>query len=116
MGDRPTVLEIRNQVRPVNRRLVRNSTEPSVADRSLWAELAVASFASVTGLYGDLEGDPETVLSDLLADLMHWCDARKNSGCLVQTIDFGFALKRARNHYRDESADKRQTPHTSLGP
>ncbi len=63
----------------------------------------MVSFAGATGLSGDLKTDPETVLGDLLADLMHWCDGQKASDCLVESIDFESALKRARDHYRAES-------------
>ena len=88
MGKRPAALKIRNQIRSVNRRLAKDNAEPRNADRSLWSELAVVSFAGVTGLSEDLQIDPETVLCDLLADLMHWCDVQKTNHSEVESIDF----------------------------
>jgi hypothetical protein len=43
----------------------------------------------------DLRVEPEVVLSDLLTDLMHWCD--------VQRIDFGHAVGRAHDNHSEES-------------
>jgi hypothetical protein len=70
--------------------------------------LAVLTFASVTGQSGDVEVDPETVLGDLLAGLMHWCDVQKTSASLVEPISFESALERAWNHYREEFEDAAQ--------
>jgi|NGEPerStandDraft_6_1074524.scaffolds.fasta_scaffold22605_5 hypothetical protein len=107
MEDRLTTLRIRNRIRSVNRRLAKNNVDPRSSDRSLWAALALVSFASVTGLGGDVQIDPETVLCDLLADLMHWCDVQKTNDCLIESIDFESALERARDHYSKECADER---------
>ena len=102
MEDLHTILKIRSRIQSVNRRLAKNDAGPRNADRSLWAELAVVSFANATGLSGDVESDPETVLGDLLADLMHWCDVQKTNYCLMESIDFKSALERARDLYTEE--------------
>lgn len=107
MEDRRTTLKIRNRIRSVNRRLAKNNAGPRSSDRSLWAGLALVSFASVTGLGGDVQSDPETVVCDLLADLMHWCDVQKTNDCRLESIDFESALERARDHYGKECADER---------
>jgi hypothetical protein len=39
--------------------------------------------------------DPETTIGDLLADLMHWCDA--------YGVDFNVALKRGQRRYEAET-------------
>jgi hypothetical protein len=108
MEDRPATLKIRNRIRNVNRRLAKNHAAPRNADRALWGALAVVSFASVTGLRRDVQIDPETVLCDLLADLMHWSDLQKSSGCIVELLDFESALERARDHYSAECVDERE--------
>jgi hypothetical protein len=108
MEDRPTIREIRNRIRSVNRRLDKTHADPRNADRALWGALAVVSFASVTGLSGDVQIDPETVLGDLLAGLMHWCDVQKTNECRIESIDFESALRRARNHYKEDLVDERE--------
>ena len=108
MKSRPTTLGTRGRIRSVNRRLAKNNAGPRNADRSSWGELAVVSFASVTGLSGDVELDPETVLCDLLADLMHWCDAPKAKGSRAQPVDFESALQLAREHYAQELVGERK--------
>jgi hypothetical protein len=102
MKDRPTTLTIRNRIRRANRILAKRNTGPSNSDRALRGELAAVSFPSVTGLNSDIRVDPETVLTDLLADLMHWCDAETNRSSNPESINFESALKRARKHYRSE--------------
>ena len=121
MDYRHTILKIRSRIRSANLRLAKNSAAPRNTDRSLWGSLAVFSFASVTGLNGDVQTDPETVLADLLADLMHWCDVQKADKCLVESIDFESALRRARHHYSNERAEERgqegpMTPHSTIVP
>ncbi len=108
MEDRRTMLKIRRRIQRINRRLAENSADPRNADRSSWGELAVVSFASVTGLSPDVQLDPETVLCDLLVDLMHWCDVPKAKDSLVESVDFESALQRAREHYSQECADERE--------
>jgi hypothetical protein len=70
--------------------------------------LAVVSFASVTGMSADVQIDPETVLGDLLAGLMHWCDVQKTNPRRIEPVDFESALERARNHYNEETAYERE--------
>ncbi len=106
MEDRPTTLKMRNRIRNVNRRLSKTNADPRNADRALWGTLAVVSFASVTGLSGDVQIDPETVLCDLLADLMHWCDVQETNYCVRGSVDFESALERARGHYSKECAEE----------
>jgi hypothetical protein len=101
-----TVRKLRDRIRRVNRRLDETHADPRNADRALWGALAAVTFASVTGQIEYVETDPETVLGDLLADLMHWCDAQKSNVLREQSIDFESALARARNHYREECADE----------
>ena len=79
---------------------------PCNADRSLWGGLSLLRLAEVSGLERDLEGDPQTVLADLLADLMHWCDMQQGEHCPGHGIDFESALQRARRHYTQERADE----------
>jgi len=43
--------------------------EPDNQERADWAKRALITFAADTGL--DMEEEPETAISDLLADLMH---------------------------------------------
>jgi hypothetical protein len=54
---------------------------------------------------GDLNADPETVITDLLADLMHWCNAR-NIRPRVR-VAFDRALRRACAHYGKEINERR---------
>lgn len=57
--------------------------------RADWAAGAVRTFQAITG------ADEEDALSDLLADLMHWTDRRRD--------DFEVALRRARDHDHAET-------------
>jgi hypothetical protein len=59
-------------------------------DRATWAGAAIAAFQQAN------RTDDEDVLSDLLADLMHWADRQK--------YDFEAALFRAKSHYVEETA------------
>ena len=59
------------------------------ADRARWAAAALAEFRRQTG------ADLEDAVSDLLADLMHWCDRHGQT--------FGDELRRARGHYEEET-------------
>ena len=90
-----------------NTRVRGNNDWPRNTDRSGWADIAVAKFAKATGMREDLASDLGTVLVDLLADLMHWCDSRKSHSHLVEeTVDFEAALARARDHYKEEFANE----------
>lgn len=75
---------------------------PSNADRCLWGELALHSFAGVSGAKRELAQDPETVLADLLADLMHWCEMQGDLHRRDHPVDFESALRRARCHHAEE--------------
>jgi len=59
--------------------------------RAAWGGRAIAAFEKATGV------DREDALSDLLADLFHWCD--RNG------VDFEHELARARGHYDEETLD-----------
>jgi len=108
MANQLTARKITNRIRCVNRRLAETRADPRNADRALWGALAVVTFARVTGQSEDVQTDPETVLGDLLADLMHWCDAQKTNGSLEESIDFESALERAHDHYNEECLDERE--------
>ncbi len=72
--------------------------EPSNDDRALWAETALLAFAQRTGLAKEIVGDKEDrffIISDLLADLAHWCDRNE--------VDLPSALIHAAEHYRAET-------------
>lgn len=84
-----------------------NTTTTTVADldlppdperhndnRAAWAATALNAFADVT-MMNTAGEDGETILGDLLADLMHWCD--RNG------VDFNDMLERARDHYEEET-------------
>jgi hypothetical protein len=58
--------------------------------RSTWAAHALYAFMDATGT------DLQEALSDLLADLMHWCDRNSNAS-------FDDALARGRFHYNEET-------------
>ena len=59
-------------------------------ERSTWAESIILTFMDLT------RTDRGDALSDLLCDLMHWCDRNGQ--------DFEAELRRGRMHYRDETA------------
>lgn len=96
--------KVRARARRLYRRLSENLLDPCNADCALWGQLAVLAFADVTGNSQEVQIDPETVLGDLLAGLMHWCDTQQTSTNRVESIDFESALERARNHYNEECA------------
>jgi hypothetical protein len=105
------------KVRRANRRLNQAHEDPCNADRALRGAFALACFASVTGQREEVAVDPETVLGDLLADLMHWCDVQKTKGSIEESIDFESALERARNHHKEEYDCEKGTPiMRSIGP
>ena len=62
-------------------------------ERADWAASALEAFQSVTGT------EPETALTDLLCDLMHWCDRNVLEG----HDSFDGALTSALRHYRAET-------------
>jgi len=67
-------------------------------ERASWAEIALLAFGQKTGLLkeriGDTE-DPFFIISDLLADLAHWCDRHQ--------VDLPSALTHAAQHYLAET-------------
>lgn len=63
--------------------------------RAQWAAGALSKFQSLTGI------DDDTVLYDLLADLMHWCDRH--------AVIFNDELDRARAHYDAETTPEHST-------
>lgn len=71
---------------------------PNNNDRALWAEAALLAFAQRTGLAKEIVGDKEDaffIISDLLADLAHWCDRHE--------VDLPAALTHAAQHYGAET-------------
>ena len=65
------------------------------AHRALWAAAALAELRRQTG------ADLEDAVSDLLADLMHWCDRFGQA--------FPEELRRARYHYAEETKASPET-------
>ena len=65
------------------------------AHRAVWARRALAAFQEETGLT-DADG-LDTVLTDLLCDLVHLCGQ--------EGIEFERVLLRARTHYDAETRD-----------
>jgi hypothetical protein len=65
------------------------------AHRALGAAAALAEFQRQTG------ADLEDAVSDLLADLMHWCDRFGQ--------EFPKELRRALDHYEEETAARSET-------
>lgn len=63
-------------------------------DRAVWANTAVNAFADITRMRTAGEDD-RTILHDLLANLMHWCDRRD--------VDFDDVLADARDSYAEET-------------
>lgn len=106
MIGRGEIDRIRAQIRRVSHRLNKTGTDPSNAYWALWGALAVALFASVTSRSDEMHVDPETVLSDLLADLMHWCDVQRPDSEPQGAIGFDAALERARDYYNEEVSDE----------
>jgi hypothetical protein len=105
MAGRGEINKIKARIRRLNHRLVETGADPSNADRALLGAFAVAQFAGVTGRAEDIYADPETVLGDLLADLMHWCDVQRSSSEPQEAIGFDSALEQARDYYNEELGD-----------
>lgn len=61
-------------------------------DRSGWAEVAIKAFMKETGT------DAEDAVSDLLADLAHYCDRHG--------LELGHELCRAMSHYGEETLNE----------
>jgi len=86
----------------MSRRLAKENAPTGNADRALWGGFALSTFARISGSEQDLHTEPETVLTDLLADLMHWCDNGGILGSKIGSIDFDSALGQARIHHCQE--------------
>lgn len=76
-------------------------SEPTNMHRASWAGEVLVKFAEMTSTRGsaqELHADPDSVVTDLLCDLMHWCRFNK--------LDFAAALRSAFNtHYSAEATD-----------
>jgi len=66
-------------------------------DRSKWAQAAIQTFVDITGLDTEADGF-DTTLSDLLADIAHFCDRND--------LSFHDLLDRAQRHYQAETDGK----------
>lgn len=69
--------------------------------RASWAYSALLTFAQTTGSGSDLMGTAEEralVVTDLLADLAHWCDRND--------VDLQLVIQRATDHYQTETASE----------
>jgi hypothetical protein len=66
-------------------------TAPTNQARTKWAGTALDAYRRETGC------DTEDSLTDLLADLMHWCDR--------SDVDFAATLHGARGHYDVERTE-----------
>jgi hypothetical protein len=73
-------------------------TETTNKDRAEWGGMALLEYAIAKGSNGGLYDPPETVLTDLLCDLMHYAELKE--------IDFAACLERARMHYDAEKAEE----------
>lgn len=70
-------------------------------ERASWADVALVAFSQRTGAVSDWMGtdkERSLVVTDLLADLAHWCD-RNN-------VDMQAAIQRATNHYQTETGSE----------
>jgi hypothetical protein len=71
---------------------------PTNDERASWAEIALLAFGQRTGLLKERIGDNEDlffIISDLLADLAHWCDRHH--------VDLSTAITHAAQHYDAET-------------
>lgn len=71
--------------------------DPSNEQRSEWAQTALDAFARTTDM--DTAGeDDDTILGDLLTDLMHWCD--------YNNVDFEAKLANSIGMYEEELVEE----------
>lgn len=70
-------------------------------NRANWAQTALEAFAEEVGQ--DMETEVESVIGDLLGDLMHFC--KQTSLTREVPIDFDECLRLARTYFADESKD-----------
>lgn len=75
-------------------------------DRATWAEEALLKFGRETGQ--DLRIEPDELVSDFIADLMHWCD--RNG------VDFEDMVRRGKGHYEEETAEEQVDEATHAAP
>lgn len=75
-------------------------TEPTNTNRAQWALTAIKAFREET------KTDDCDALSDLLCNLMHLCEYRKNWG--RDGWDFDAMLERARSNFAEEIAEERE--------
>jgi hypothetical protein len=83
---------------PISKDAPADDDGPTNEDRAQWAEVALLAFGRRTGTVKDHVGDnedPFLILSDLLADLAHWCDRHG--------VDLPAALVHATRHYHTET-------------
>jgi len=76
-------------------------------ERASWAEVGLLAYGQRTGTVGEKVGDdedPSLIVTDLLADIAHWCD-RNN-------VDLQSALESATKYYQTETGEKGR----QLGP
>lgn len=70
-------------------------------ERASWAEVGLLAFGQRTGMAHEAVGDDEDpflIVSDLLADLAHWCD--RNG------VDMQAAIRHATKHYQTETGSQ----------
>ena len=80
----------------INRPIVKSN--PTNEQRAAWAEEALLAFGRRIGVAVENQGDSEAALllvSDLLADLAHWCD--------LHNVSFASALTKATGYYQAET-------------
>jgi hypothetical protein len=71
---------------------------PTNRNRADWASIAIDAYASAVNAADE---EPELNVSDLLCDLMHYCN--------VEQIDWHRCVARAQDHYREEVAENLQS-------
>lgn len=76
----------------------KSSGYPTNRDKAAFARVALRAYATRTGLAEHFPSDHETVISDLLADLMHYCT--------IHDLSFNDLLSRADRHYSEEWAEE----------
>ncbi len=69
--------------------------------RASWAEAAILAFGQRTGAIAKAIGDreePFLIVTDLLADLAHWCDRNE--------VDLQATIRDASRHYQTETGSQ----------
>jgi hypothetical protein len=70
---------------------------PTNRERADWANIALDVFADETGMQDE---DREIQLSDMICNLMHFCD--------VEQSHWELCVAQAQDHYREEVRDERR--------